>query len=233
MRKILFNTPEIPVKLEITSSQTKYGEPVKVTLGVNNASSEDVRIDKVKLTAMSIFQRGDIYKTIGHFNLDPQSVGVNEVATFDIELSHEDYKNKLCSDGQGAIRIDAVVKLEYGGKIHSKCEREYFTIDMPAEDIVNIMMSHKVCRVNDKEVSATIQINNKFNFTLNRAKLTIDGRNLFESESYNVPFIQPGRKVETTVKINPTKEGIHTIMVDIDCAEITDIKAHKNLTVTA
>ena len=47
------------------------------------------------------------------------------------------------------------------------------------------------------------------------------------------PQIPPGQRLETTVKINPTKEGIHTVMVDIDAAEVVDIKAMKNLTVTA
>ena len=61
-------------------------------------------------------------------------------ARFETEISHDDYKNKLSSDGQGAIRVDGLVKLDYNGGLHTKCEREYFTIDMPSDDLINIMV---------------------------------------------------------------------------------------------
>ena len=62
-------------------------------------------------------------------------------ARFETEISHDDYKNKLSSDGQGAIRVDGLVKLDYNGGLHTKCEREYFTIDMPSDDLINIMVN--------------------------------------------------------------------------------------------
>ena len=64
----------------------------------------------------------------------------SSAAQFKTEMSHEDYKNKLSSDGQGAIRVDGLVKLDYNGGLHTRCERECFTIDMPSEDLINIMV---------------------------------------------------------------------------------------------
>ena len=65
---------------------------------------------------------------------------ITSAAHFETEISHDDYKNKLSSDGQGAIRVDGLVKLDYNGELHTKCAREYFTVDVPSDDLINIMV---------------------------------------------------------------------------------------------
>ena len=60
--------------LDITSSQMKYGETISVQFNIQNNGNQDLRTDEVKITAMSIFQRGEIHKTIGQFKLSPRAI---------------------------------------------------------------------------------------------------------------------------------------------------------------
>ena len=52
----------------------KYGETLIVGFNVQNNGNQDLRTDEVIITAMSIFQRGEIHKTIGQFKLAPRTI---------------------------------------------------------------------------------------------------------------------------------------------------------------
>ena len=52
----------------------KYGETISVAFNIQNNGNQDLRTDEVKITAMSIFQRGEIHKTIGQFRLSPRTI---------------------------------------------------------------------------------------------------------------------------------------------------------------
>ena len=52
----------------------KYGETISVQFNIQNNGNQDLRTDEVKITAMSIFQRGEIHKTIGQFKLSPRTI---------------------------------------------------------------------------------------------------------------------------------------------------------------
>ena len=52
----------------------KYGETICITFSIQNNGNLDIRTDEVKITAMSIFQRGEIHKTIGQFKLSPRNI---------------------------------------------------------------------------------------------------------------------------------------------------------------
>ena len=60
----------------------KYGETLCVSFNVQNNGNQELRTDEVKLTAMSIFQRGEIYKTIGQFKLSPRTIEPGESEYF-------------------------------------------------------------------------------------------------------------------------------------------------------
>ena len=41
----------------------------------------------------------------------------------------------------------------------------------------------------------------------------------------------PGSRYETTLKLTPVREGIHTVVVDMDADQVIDIKTFANLEV--
>ena len=62
----------------------KYGETISVQFNIQNNGNQDLRTDEVKITAMSIFQRGEIHKTIGQFKLSPRTIEPGQSKFFHI-----------------------------------------------------------------------------------------------------------------------------------------------------
>ena len=52
----------------------KYGETISVQFNIQNNGNQDLRTDEVKITAISIFQKGEIHKTIGQFKLPTRTI---------------------------------------------------------------------------------------------------------------------------------------------------------------
>ena len=232
MKKHLFSKRETPLEIKIFYATTpKFGEPVKLIIKLINKSGFCLTPHCLRMTANSVFQRGELHKYIAQVQIDSGSIDAHSEVSLDAEIPYDDYRDKLAPDGQGFVRVQTLVKFSDGQATQSASERVHIVVEPPTEDLIELELSHEKCFVGDKEVKATIRLINKLDSDLMGGRLTVDGHNLFATQNFTVPSLQMKSRVETTVDLRPTKPGIWTVVVNFATDQIVDMKAYKTIIV--
>jgi len=214
--------PNFIVNIEQVNGPTEMGKDIELKVSLTNLTGKAVELSEEPiLTVNSTYQLGGIGGTISQHSLDVSTVEESWEDT--VLVPHALYKDKLANDGQGFVRAQAIVKVKNEEKISTFSNRLDFAIEIP-DNIIDINMSHMKCRLHDEGVSANIIVTNTLPYTLTETLLTVDGHGLFQTASSSIGELKPGYKVETTLTFQPKKVGKFTIMVDVDSAQVKDIK---------
>jgi len=228
MKKYLFGKCERPIDIQIFYAETpKFGEPIQLSIRLTNNSGFNINPDCFILTANSVFQVGQVHKYLLQIAIDSGSIEANEEKAVACEIPYEDYRDKLAPDGQGFIRLQALMRF------NEQCasERVHIVVEPPTDDLIELVLSYETCFIGDEGITAKIRLTNKTDSLLLGGKLTIDGLNLFPTANYTVPSLEVKSKVETEIQIKPTKPGTWTVVVNFDTDQIIDMKVFKTIVV--
>ena len=228
MKKFLFGKNDTPLEINVFYGETpKFGQPISLVMRLKNTSGFTISPSSLRLTANSVFQRGEVHKYLAQIEIDCGSIEAQTEKSLNCQVSYEDYRDKLAPDGQGFMRIQVLAQFNN----QSASERVHICVEPPTEDLIDLELSHQTCFIGDENVKATICLTNKLDSLLLGGRLTVDGHNLFPTANYTVPALEIKSKVETVIDIKPTKAGTWTVVVNFATDQVVDMKVFKTIVV--
>uniref|UniRef100_A0A3B5KRI1 Transglutaminase-like domain-containing protein n=1 Tax=Xiphophorus couchianus TaxID=32473 RepID=A0A3B5KRI1_9TELE len=192
-------------KLSIQISAQGYvGDPLRVSVTFYN-QSETMKSVKVHMEISPTYYTGVVAS-------DPLKVEDFSIKVF--ELSPQEYVSQLDSNSSLEVTVT--------GQTDDVEVSEVKTITLKLPPL-NITLSGQP-QVN-RDMYVMVSFTNTMGFPLTGAKLAMEGAGLLETQVYNYRTIPPMSQISRKVGFKPTKPGLQTLLVVLDCDNLPDVNA--------
>lgn len=205
------DVPASKLAIQISAEAGFVGEPVKVSVTFYN-QSEMMKSVKAHLEISVAYYTGVV-------SSDPLK---NEDFYLDVEPF------------QSSTRVFELSPQEYASQLGANCSLEVSvtgkTDDLEVSEVKTISLKPPPLNVTlsghpqvNRQMWVTITFTNTTNFTLTGPKLALEGTGLLEPQKFDFRNILPGGQISRKVGFRPSKPGLKTLLVILDCDNLCDV----------
>ncbi|XP_054880737.1 coagulation factor XIII A chain-like [Poeciliopsis prolifica] len=210
--------PASSLSIQIATQASYYlkgyvGDPLRVSVTFYN-QSETIKSVKVYMEISSTYYTGVVASDplkVEDFRIDLDAFQ-SSIKMF--ELSPQEYVSQLGSNSNLEVTVT--------GQTDDVEVSEVKTIALKLPPL-NITLSGRP-QVN-RDMYVMVSFTNTLGFPLTDTKLAMEGAGLLETQLYNYRTIPPMGQISHKVGFRPTKPGLQTLLVVLDCDNLPDMMA--------
>ncbi|KAG1941462.1 protein-glutamine gamma-glutamyltransferase K [Pimephales promelas] len=197
---------EAGVTFEIQTDTVNMGDDFKLTLNINNQTSQTCTINAT-ITGCVAFYTGVVSKT---FMLENKAATVeaSKTESMTVDVNASDYTPHLVEQGKLLFVVYGIIE----ETDTSLCTMKEITLQPPK---LKITMSGTP--EVGKDLSIIVNFQNPYNFILNNVQIRLDGPGLIPIKIKNYSQILPGGSVRYKVSMVPRTPGKKVVMTVLDC----------------